>query len=90
MRTWSSLSSLLRYRICHDSCKEIRVWLHNDGHVIDEGIVNAHRCKYEVFLVYVRVFRGCCTLGFIFMADNAKPNRVHIVDNMFKKKIFAV
>lgn len=43
--------------------------------------------RNEVLEAYVKFFRGAVGLDFIFMEDNAKLKRAHIVDDFLKEEI---
>lgn len=55
-------------------------------HVFDEGSVTAQRYRDEVLEPYVRLFRGAAGPDFLFMDDNARPHRAHIVDDFLEEE----
>lgn len=86
-RTWSSLSS-------HLHKWNWRIWWQRhpclEWHYVGQlntttclqsraGIVNAHRYRNEVLETYLRYFRGAVSQDFMFMNDNVKPHRKHIL-----------
>lgn len=59
-------------------------------HFFDVGIVNAHRYKDEILEIYMRLFRGAAVLDFMFMDDNVKSCRAHIVEDFLEEDILSM
>ena len=59
---------------------------HTDLHIFDGGTVNARRYRDEILEPYVRLFRGAVGPHFIFMDDNARPHRAHLVDDYLERE----
>lgn len=57
-----------------------------DLHVFAGGTVTAQRYRDEVLEPYVRLFRGAAGPHFIFMDDNARPHRAHLVDEFLERE----
>ncbi|GFT57622.1 transposable element Tcb2 transposase [Trichonephila clavipes] len=66
-RLWKSRCSLVWGGIMLGS--------HTDLHIFDASSVNGTRYCNEIFLPYVRLFRGAMGLQFLFMDDNAPYHR---------------
>lgn len=59
---------------------------HTPLHVIDASTVNAHRYRNDVLEDNL----SFSSLGFIFMDDNAKRSKVHIVDGFLKEQKYSL
>ena len=48
--------------------------------------MNAQRYRDEVLEPHVRLFKGAVGPHFIFMDDNARPQRAHLVDDYLERE----
>ncbi|GFV10791.1 transposable element Tcb2 transposase [Trichonephila clavipes] len=57
-----------------------------DLHIFDAGSVNGTRYCNEIFLLYVRLFRGAMGLQFLFMDDNAPCHRTVAAEQLLESE----
>ncbi|GFX77904.1 transposable element Tcb2 transposase [Trichonephila clavipes] len=57
-----------------------------DLHIFDAGSVNGTRYCNEIFLPYVRLFRGSMGLQFLFMDDNAPCHRTVAAEQLLESE----
>lgn len=57
-----------------------------DLHVFESGSVTGRRYADEILEPCVRLFRGAVGPEFIFMDDNARPHRAHLVDDFLESE----
>ncbi|GFT50240.1 transposable element Tcb2 transposase [Trichonephila clavipes] len=57
-----------------------------DLHIFDAGSVNGTRYCNEIFLPYVRLFRGAMGLQFLFMDDNAPCHRTVAAEQLLERE----
>ncbi|GFX44612.1 transposable element Tc3 transposase [Trichonephila clavipes] len=60
-----------------------------DLHIFDAGSVNGTRYCNEIFLPYVRLFRGAMGLQFLFMDDNAPCHRTVAAEQLLEGRRLA-
>ncbi|GFV25404.1 transposable element Tcb2 transposase [Trichonephila clavipes] len=60
-----------------------------DLHIFDAGSVSATRYCNEIFLPYVRLFRGAMGLQFLFMDDNAPCHRTVAAEQLLESRRLA-
>ncbi|GFX03731.1 transposable element Tcb2 transposase [Trichonephila clavipes] len=60
-----------------------------DLHIFDAGSVNGTRYCNEIFLPYVRLFRGAMGLQFLFMDDNAPCHRTVAAEQLLERRRLA-
>ncbi|GFV01690.1 transposable element Tc3 transposase [Trichonephila clavipes] len=57
-----------------------------DLHIFNAGSVNGTRYCNEIFLPYVRLFRGAMGLQFLFMDDNAPCHRTVAAEQLLESE----
>ncbi|GFV28916.1 transposable element Tcb1 transposase [Trichonephila clavipes] len=73
-------------------CRGVLVWggimlgSRTDLHIFDAGSVNGTRYCNEIFLPYVRLFRGAMGLQFLFMDDNAPCHRTVAAEQLLESE----
>ncbi|GFT07628.1 transposable element Tcb2 transposase [Trichonephila clavipes] len=64
----------------------IKLGSRTDLHIFDAGSVNGTRYCNEIFLPYVRLFRGAMGLQFLFMDDNAPCHRTVAAEQLLESE----
>ena len=57
-----------------------------DVQIFDGGTVKAQRYRDKVLEPHVQLFRGAVGPHFIFIDDNARPHRAHLVDDYLERE----